>query len=472
MHGKILIVDTIPTNRIVLKVKLAAAYYDVVQAGTLAEACTIAADGPLDLAICAANLPDGDPADLVKALASRRGGGTPVMVTARNLPDAERLRLLSSGVDELIDEPVQDALLVARVRSLIRAHNTATEWHIRDDTTRALGFAEDATSFAPQSNVVLVGANTLRIQGWAARLRPLVNAELSLRQPQMALADVDPESDGDTTDTPDIFVLVTEDGATEQMLALLSSIRAHSGTRHSAILVLQQGDDPDLGARALDLGANALMQRDFNAHELALRLGTLIRRKRIGDQLRATVRTGLKAAVSDPLTGLHNRRYAMPHLARLAQRAQTEGRPFALMVADMDHFKQINDVYGHAAGDAVLVETARRLRENLRGVDLVARVGGEEFLIVMPGVPIKNARGAAKRLCRLISDTPFDIPGGPPIHATISIGLAVGGTPHLKDVEVPAPEVTAQILMQQADKALYKAKVNGRNCVTLSRPAA
>ncbi|MEO0381111.1 MAG: diguanylate cyclase, partial [Pseudomonadota bacterium] len=202
-----------------------------------------------------------------------------------------------------------------------------------------------------------------------------------------------------------------------------------------------------------------------------VRLETLMARKRMSDALRDTVRSGIEAAVIDPLTGLHNRRYAMPHLARIAERAHKSKKPFAVMVADMDYFKQINDTHGHAAGDAVLIETAQRLRQNLRSVDLVARIGGEEFLIVMPGAALSNARKAAQRLCHMIRDTPFDIPGvdAQSIAATISIGLTVCD-PTLK----PAPNLpmTAEALLDRADKALYEAKAEGRDRVTLVRPAA
>ncbi len=172
----------------------------------------------------------------------------------------------------------------------------------------------------------------------------------------------------------------------------------------------------------------------------------------------------------DPLTGLHNRRYAMPHLARVTEQAVPGNRPFAVMLADMDHFKRINDVYGHASGDAVLVETARRLRAGLRSVDMIARLGGEEFLVVMPATGPVEARAAATRLCHQIGSRPFDIPGAiNPVEVTVSIGLALGGlAPQGEDVR---PE-TADDMIDRADKALYAAKTHGRNQVTLSRPAA
>ena len=137
------------------------------------------------------------------------------------------------------------------------------------------------------------------------------------------------------------------------------------------------------------------------------------------------------------------------------------------MVADLDHFKGINDRYGHAAGDSVLVQTAERLRNNLRGMDLVARIGGEEFLIVMPGTNLSNAESTAADICSDIGNRGFVVPGTPaPVHVTISIGLSIG--PMVQD----GSPLSAEALMAQADRALYSAKSHGRNQVNLSRPAA
>ncbi len=470
MHAKILIVDAIATNRIVLKVKLAAAHYDVMQASNLTAAARLATATPPDMVICAADLPDGSAADLVRLMKSKtQSGSMPVLAVAPDITTAKRLDLLEAGVNDVITDIYHDALLLARVRSMLRAHNAETEWQIRDDTTRALGLAEDRAAFIRVPNIAIVCPTQLQSTKTLVTLRPQLAAQLSATVPKHALNQATSRAEPAT----DIFILIADTDEAEQMLALVSSIRTHAATRHSAILLTYPDDAPMLAARALDLGVNALTRANPNPRELAIRVRDLMRRKHLADQLRATVRTGLEAAVSDPLTGLHNRRYALPHLARLAERAGIAGRPFALMLADLDHFKRVNDLYGHATGDAVLVETAHRLRENLRSVDLLARVGGEEFLIVLPGVSLSDARSAARRLCRKIGDTPFETAETmTPINVTISIGLAIGGLPGDAALAAQDPQKASQQLMARADKALYAAKVRGRNCVKLSRPAA
>lgn len=466
MQGKILIVDAIATNRIMLKVKLTSVFYQVVQASTVAAAAQLAREHAPELVISALFLPDGDAAELCGILRqSPLTEHIPIMAIGSR-PNADtRMATLAAGVHDVVLKPIDDMLLLGRVRSLIRAHNAAAEWQMREDTSRALGLAEPSADFEPMDHCVLVTADH-KSHTWAAQLRPIMRSKLTCATAKGIMQSIEVEA------VPDIFVLVLPEDPQKAAaaLSLISTLRANASTRHAGVLVLQTTPNPALATNALDLGADDLMTDGFEPVELALRLKALSRRKRMGEQMRATVRTGLKAAVVDPLTGLHNRRYAMPHLARIADHARATGRPFAVMVADLDHFKRINDVYGHASGDAVLTQVAQRLRTSMRAVDMVARIGGEEFMIVMPGTTLADARIAAIRICNDISQSGFDIPGhDQPIDVTISIGMAIGGV--LNEGTASGPD-DGETLLDHADKALYSAKMRGRNQVTLSRPAA
>ncbi len=465
MHGKILVIDAIATNRIMLRVKLEASHYEMMQADSIQAAMAAVTASVPDMILCADMLPDGNPLRLLARL-RKAGllGKIPVIVMAAPGAPLDRQRLFGAGVEDVLERPVDDALLLARARSVLRAYASASEWTLRDGTSRALGFAEPSAEFGPRQHVCILAEPTIDITDLRDAIAPLMSARITARAPCQGIYS---DADG----VPDAFVLPVDRDNMADMLSLLATLRSHAVTRHSAIVILQMDTDPRLGAQMLDMGANDLMAFDRAPSELSSRLETLMTRKRMSDALRDTVRSGVEAAVIDPLTGLHNRRYAMPHLSRIANRSAESKRPFAVMVADMDHFKQINDTYGHAAGDAVLIETARRLRENLRSVDLVARIGGEEFLIVMPGAGLSNARKAAQRLCRIIRDTPFGMPGldMQGFTATISIGLTVCD-PDLKTTHTLP--MTAESLLDRADKALYGAKAEGRDRVTLLRPAA
>lgn len=464
MQGTILIADAIATNRIALKVKLCAAYYHVVQAEDMEEALACLRENPPDLVICALTLPGGGAADLCRTLkASPDTAQLPVLAIGNSDQAVDRFTALEAGASDVLLKPLDCTLLLGRTRSLIRARNAADEWEMREDTTRALGLAEPAAEFTARSHCVIIHSDSAVSVNWAKQLRPQLRARLTLANPEEAIRAA--AANG----PPDAFVLVLpkDPVPATAALRLISTLRANAQTRHTGLLVVQLAPDAALAATALDLGADDLMTEGFNPAEMALRLHAILRRKRMTDQLRDTVRTGLKAAVFDPLTGLHNRRYALPHLDHIAEHAVATARPFSVMVADLDHFKGINDRYGHAAGDSVLVQTAERLRNNLRGMDLVARIGGEEFLIVMPGTGLADAEKTAAAICADIGNRGFVVPGTPqPIHVTISIGLSVG------PMEEEGHQLSAEALMARADRALYTAKTHGRNRVNLSRPAA
>ncbi len=470
MQGKILIVDAIATNRIVLKVKLKKAFYEVIQAASLPEAVNMARAELPDLVISALCLPDGGgAAELCAALGKApQTEHIPMIAIGCQAEPAARIATLQAGVHDVLSQPVNETLLMGRVRSLIRTHNATAEWQMREDTCRALGLAEAAPDFDAQGRCVLVSDDRAALQKYAIQMRDVLRARLTMSTAGAVMQQMTEQ------ELPDVFVLVLpgDPAVAMENLRLISALRANAQARHAGVIVLQTQADAALGAHALDLGADDLMTDGFDAAELALRIKSVMRRKRMSDQLRASVRTSLQAAVFDPLTGLYNRRYAMPHLERIAEHARTTARSFAVMVGDLDRFKRINDIYGHASGDAVLVEVAHRLRASLRGTDMAARIGGEEFLIIMPGTTLPEAQKAALRICSDVSGAPFTIPGSAtPITVTISIGMAIGGSGEDGPVAV-GDDTTGCALLNEADRALYAAKGRGRNQVKLSRPAA
>ena len=161
-------------------------------------------------------------------------------------------------------------------------------------------------------------------------------------------------------------------------------------------------------------------------------------------------------AITDALTGLHNRRYMETHLSSLAEQAASRGKPLSVLVLDIDFFKSINDGHGHDAGDDVLREFALRIRKSIRNIDLACRYGGEEFVVVMPETDMAVATMVAERLRRRIASEPFAIQqGSNHLNVTISVGIAA----------MNAPNETAAAILKRADQALYRAKRDGRNRV-------
>jgi len=451
-----------------LKVQLSAAYYTVIQADRLEGLDAILHRSRPDLILASNTLPDGTLEQLRDML---RTGDAPnpiplIVVTPQNDHDA-RLRALASGADDVLSQPIDDQVLQARIRRQLRARNQSDEWQPRDGTPRAFGMAESAASFgSPVTKTAQVAILTRRRSTgaiWRSRLTPHLPHMLR------SLGTEDMHRLSDANNPIDAIVMCLSPGTDDPDLRLLSELRARSATRHAVIIAVTDEHDPQLAIAALDLGADDVIQGEFCAQELALRLDAQLRNKRRSDQLRDNVRSGLRDAVRDPMTGLFNRRYALPHLSRVATQAGKTRESFAVMLADLDHFKQINDRYGHPVGDAVLMEAARRLQAQLRPGDLLARVGGEEFLIVMENTGQDAATRFARLLCDQISSTPFTPPGCPTaIPLTVSIGVAIG--PATKATGLPDPGTDA--LIDQADRALYDAKDAGRNQITLANAAA
>jgi two-component system cell cycle response regulator len=164
----------------------------------------------------------------------------------------------------------------------------------------------------------------------------------------------------------------------------------------------------------------------------------------------------MEMAVIDGLTGLHNRRYLDSHLQTLFDRSVARRRPLSVMMTDIDHFKAVNDKWGHDGGDRVLREFASRLRKNVRGIDLACRYGGEEFVVVMPDTDGAIAEKVAERIRAEIAAQPFPIGrDGKAIEVTVSVGVSS---------LLKGPD-TVEALMKRADLALYEAKSGGRNRV-------
>ncbi|MDB5619064.1 diguanylate cyclase, partial [Tardiphaga sp.] len=239
-------------------------------------------------------------------------------------------------------------------------------------------------------------------------------------------------------------------------LRLCSQARSLERTRQVPILAIADADNNARLLRGLEIGVNDYLTRPVDKNELLARARTQIRRRRYTDHLRDNVQNSIEMAITDGLTGLHNRRYMETHLQTLAEQAATRSKPLALMMLDIDFFKSINDTHGHDAGDDVLREFAVRIRKSIRGIDLACRYGGEEFVIVMPETDQQVASMVAERLRRSIAGEAFSIDkGNKRVEVTISIGLST-----LEKKGEPVADV-----LKRADVALYRAKHDGRNRV-------
>lgn len=465
MAARVLIAGDLASSRILLLSRLAAARCRIVGTPALSEAAAEAAAKAPDLVIIDLSGAAEPALALCRALrAAPATAALPILALARAPDAALRRAALDAGAEDVLDRQCGETLLLARLRALLRARGSEEELLLRDDTRAALGFAEPAAAFEAPGTVALFAARAETAGAWRAAIAPHLRDRIVILAPG--------DTPGDMPDfaaaRPDVYVIEVAAPAADRALELVADLRSAATGRTAGILVVASEGDETAAAAALDLGADDILAGIPDPMELVLRLRALLRRKARADRLRRQITDGLRLAVTDPLTGLFNRRYAMSQLARIAAASVASGRGFAVMVIDLDWFKRVNDSHGHAAGDAVLVEAARRIAATLRSEDLVARLGGEEFLAVMPETGPAEAGAAAERLRRAIAAAPFPVPGSPlPLHLTASIGVAVGGL-------APAAQGGSDIgaVVEEADRALYSAKAEGRNKVTLGRTAA
>ncbi len=459
MAGRILIVDDMATNRIVLKVKLAEARYTVLLAATGQECLAQICAALPDMVLLDWSLPDMSGQEILRCI---RGNAAtrdlPVIVMLTDTASAVRLDALESGADDVIHKPIDGMRLMARLRALQRSRDGIDELRTRDAGLGVMGLAEPAATFDVPGLVALVMHRPEAAMNLRNSLRTHVGDHLLILTRDEALAE--------TTRTPDAYVLECGLGDDDEGLDLLSDLRCRGNGRHAAICVMLPNAAKAAAAMAFDLGANEVLPSDADPREIGLRLQRLVGRKRHEDRLRESVTMGLRLAAIDPLTGLHNRRYALAELGRLLDRSRTLNEPLAVMVVDLDRFKAVNDAFGHAAGDSVLIEVARRLTADLRGTDLVARIGGEEFLVALPATALSKAGRIARHLCRVIEETPIKIDAQRALSVTVSIGLAV------HSVTGPGCTNAVATIVASADQALLASKARGRNQVTISRSAA
>ncbi len=452
MSARVLVVDDVAANVKLLEARLSAEYFDVMTANCGRQALEIAERAECDIILLDVMMPDMDGFEVCRRLkANPRTHFVPVvMVTALDAP-SDRVRGLEAGADDFLTKPVSDVVLIARVRSLTRLKMMTDELRMRAITSLEIGVQ------APERDAIAdlgKGGRVLLVDDRPSsyeRLAPVLATEHTVDvEPNPADA-VFHAAEGNYDLLIVSLGLENFDG-----LRLCSQARSLERTRNVPILAISDADNNARLLRGLEIGVNDYLLRPVDKNELLARARTQIRKRRYTDHLRDNVQNSIEMAITDALTGLHNRRYMETHVSALAEQATARGKPLALMILDIDFFKSINDGYGHDAGDDVLREFAVRIRKSIRGIDLACRYGGEEFVIVMPETDLHVAGMVADRLRRSVADEPFAIEkGARRIDVTVSIGISSleGKSEAVADV------------MKRADQALYRAKHDGRNRV-------
>jgi two-component system cell cycle response regulator len=453
MSGRVLIVDDIELNVKLLEAKLASEYFDVLSAASGDAALQIAEAEAPDVILLDVMMPRMDGFEVCRRLkANPRTADVPVVMVTALSDTGDRLSGLEAGADEFLTKPVNDIALFARVRSLVRLKRMTDEWRVREEICGRFGgkFAAAAEEHG-LARILIVEEDANVAANLAEALTPLT---VSPRR-AAACAEAMEQLDRDLE-----LVIASLSAPGVDALRLVVHCRAHDPSRHLPILLVAENSDLPLLAKGLDLGANDYLVRPVERNELLARCDTQIRRKRLQDRLNQNYQRSLSLALTDELTGLYNRRYLYAHLDQLLDRANRDGTRPAVLLFDVDHFKRVNDSHGHAAGDDVLRQISARAINSVRSSDLVARLGGEEFVVVMPATDLAIAAAVAERLRAAIARQPFVVRAtAVTLPLTVSVGVttaAAGG------------EARDRIL-ERADDALYEAKAGGRDRV-VTRP--
>jgi len=257
------------------------------------------------------------------------------------------------------------------------------------------------------------------------------------------------------------FPIILTDWGMPEMdgLELCRAIRESPTEGYVFIFLITARDSKKDIIVGLEAGADDYLTKPFDRFELIARLKTALRVLELEKSLKEAYEKIRILSITDKLTGCYNRTYMDEYLAKEIIRAKRYSRPISLVMADIDHFKRVNDTYGHQVGDLVLKDFAASIRKELRkGVDWVARYGGEEFLLVLPETDYECAMSSADRLRRIVSESVSSY-DGVEIHITASFGV-VGFVPSANN-----RKISYEVIIDRADKALYRAKNAGRNRV-------
>lgn len=453
MSARILVVDDILPNVKLLEAKLMSEYYDVITATSGAEALEkIIQDSP-DMVLLDVMMPEMDGFEVCRRIKSNpQTAHIPVVMVTALTDSSDRVNGLEAGADDFLTKPVNDIALMARVRSLVRLKMTVDEWRARENTATTLGVINDDADMNAEQNEP---ANILIVEDQSFEAEKC-SETLEKEGHMVSIATNGMEAMEFITQYKFDLIIISLNMAEEDGLRLVSHLRSNERTRSLPILMVGSNEDMQRIARGLEIGAHDYIVRPIDRNELKARIKTQIRRKRFQEKLKANYEVSLSMALTDTLTGLFNRRYLNVHLEKLLEQSGEQRKPLAVLMFDIDHFKSVNDTYGHAVGDEVLKVFSERLKSRLRSFDILARTGGEEFVAVLVDIGIEKACHIAERLRRGIASDPVpaSVKDGE-LSITTSIGGAYIGT----DV------VSVDEALERADKLLYEAKESGRNRV-------
>lgn len=454
MTARVLVVDDILPNVKLLEAKLSGEYFDVITATSGPEALEkVKKDSP-DIVLLDVMMPGMDGFEVCRRLkADPDTTHIPVVMVTALTDSSDRVRGLESGADDFLSKPVNDIALMARVRSLVRLKMTVDEWRLRENTASQFGVVKSKGNLMSEpvqsANIIIIEDKSFEKEKFSETLRRDQDNVLAVTAGRHAIEECEKKEYD--------LIVVSLNLENEDGLRLCAQLRSNEKTRTVPVLMVAEESDMPRVAQGLEIGAHDYILRPVDATEFLARARTQIRRKRFQDRLRSNYEVSLSMALTDSLTGLFNRRYLLVHFQKLLEKMKTSRKPIGVLMMDLDHFKAVNDSYGHAVGDDVLRMFSDRVVQRLRSFDLVARMGGEEFVAILPDIQPDVVLRVAERLRAAIGEEPMRIAQAP--EGKINVSVSIGGT------IIESADVSPEEALKRADDALYEAKHAGRNCV-------
>ena len=451
MTARVLVVDDLLPNLKLLEARLSAEYFEVLTATNGADALTLCASGKCDIVLLDVMMPGMDGLEVCRRLKGNKATAhiPIVLVTALNRP-SDLVQGLAAGADDFLAKPIDEIALLARVHALNRLRFTLDELRRHALLSVKLGigdpFSRAMESDGTGGRIMIVEDCPTSAAFIADSLRPFHEVEHVQDQGKI----LDSAALGDY----DLFI-VSLDLTGYDGLRFCTRLRSMERTRQIPVLAIAGPKDRQRVLRGFDLGVNDYVPRLIDQSELVARVRTQIRRKRYAGTLRENVETSLEMAAVDPLTGLPNRRTLETHLGTLLDQTGQDGVPLCAMIFDLDDFKAVNDRHGHGAGDQVLQTFAARTKGIIRGADVLCRLSGDEFVMIMPGTSLRTGHGIAEQIRAATASEAFTLTLGCKIPVTVSAGLAESANDSHSG------------LLRRADMALYRSKQDGRNRVSV-----
>lgn len=446
MTATILVVDDLEQNVKLLEAKLLSEYYTVVTANNGIKALEALTQNKVDLVLLDVMMPEMDGFEACNKIKSNPETTHIPVVMVTALSDIEdRVKGLEAGADEFLTKPINDTALFARVKSLTRMKNVIDELKLRNKTAAELGgnVIEPKDSFT-DSKILLLDDDVIQAKNIKSYLTSITEQIYGLSSPD--------EIDSFASFSPDLVIISCQMDV-EDPLRIGAMLRSKPNFKNSALMLLAEEENIPMVMKGMELGINDYFIYPVDKSELQARVKTQLRKKQYQDDLRRELEESVDLSTKDGLTGLFNRRYFDIHIKQMVEKSIETGQRMCMLMFDMDHFKEVNDTYGHPAGDAVLKELSTNLKESFRITDLISRYGGEEFVVLVSNVDLEMGMKIAENARARVENIDFKIPDhNEPLKKTTSIGIAEYN-----------PNETIEEFISRVDKALYEAKETGRN---------